>query len=66
MTNSLISTINLPLSKSYNMPLFIGFSRYFNADGQFDSPHGIAIDSSNNVCVSDTYNHRIQVFVLDP
>lgn len=48
------------------MPLFIGFSRYFNADGQFDSPHGIAIDSSNNLCVSDTYNHRIQVFVLDP
>jgi hypothetical protein len=25
-----------------------------SADGQFDSPHDIAIDSSNNIFVSDT------------
>ena len=30
--------------------------------GQFDSPSGIAIDSSDNVYVADTGNQRIQVF----
>ena len=31
-------------------------------DGQFDSPHGIALDSSGNVYVVDYYNNRIQKF----
>jgi DNA-binding beta-propeller fold protein YncE len=31
-------------------------------DGQFDNPHGIAVDSRGNVYVADAYNHRIQVF----
>lgn len=31
-------------------------------DGQFRFPYGIAMDSSNNVFVADTANHRIQVF----
>jgi tripartite motif-containing protein 71 len=31
--------------------------------GQFDGPHGIAIDSGNdNVYVTDMKNHRVQVF----
>ena len=31
--------------------------------GQFDGPHGIAIDSDNdNVYVTDMKNHRVQVF----
>ena len=34
-------------------------------DGQFDSPYGIAVDSSTgNVFVADTFNNRIQVFAL--
>ncbi len=32
------------------------------ADGQFEIPWGIAVDSSNNVFVADTANHRIQKF----
>jgi NHL repeat-containing protein len=30
--------------------------------GQFDTPHSIAIDRSNNVYVGDRGNHRVQVF----
>ncbi len=32
------------------------------ANGQFSYPYGIAVDSSNNVFVADTANHRIQKF----
>jgi hypothetical protein len=31
-------------------------------DGQFDSPSGVATDSSGNLYVADTSNHRIQKF----
>ena len=34
-------------------------------DGQFDTPAGIAVDSSGNVYVVDKYNHRIQKFTSD-
>jgi sugar lactone lactonase YvrE len=35
------------------------------AEGQFDLPHGIAVDKSGTVYVADTRNHRIQVFDAD-
>ena len=34
-------------------------------DGQFDSPIGIAVDSSGYIYVADMYNHRIQKFDSD-
>jgi len=38
---------------------------YGSGPGQFDSPLGIAVDASGNVYVTDTYNHRVQVFSND-
>ncbi|MDI6751320.1 MAG: SMP-30/gluconolactonase/LRE family protein [bacterium] len=35
------------------------------ANGQFDCPYGIAIDTEKNVYVVDTYNSRIQKFTSD-
>jgi len=32
------------------------------ADGQFKYPYGVAVDSSGNVYIADTYNSRIQKF----
>ena len=33
-----------------------------SGDGQFNYPYGVAVDSSGNVYVADTDNHRIQKF----
>ena len=35
------------------------------APGEFDQPHGLAIDSRNRLIVADRNNNRIQVFDLD-
>lgn len=44
--------------------LLTQFGSHGTGDGQFNSPHYIAVDSFNNLYVSDTYNHCIQVFAL--
>jgi tripartite motif-containing protein 71 len=36
-----------------------------SGDGQFIGPQWVAIDSSGNIYVADTYNHRIQKFNSD-
>jgi streptogramin lyase len=36
-----------------------------SANNQFDSPRGIAVDSSGKIYVADTYNDRIQIFNSD-
>jgi DNA-binding beta-propeller fold protein YncE len=36
-----------------------------SGDGQFNSPRGIAVDSSGNIYVADTGNHRVQKFGVE-
>lgn len=42
---------------------FVGkFGSLGNRPGQLEHPHYIAVSSTNRVIVSDSNNHRIQVF----
>ena len=43
---------------------FLKWGSNGNGPGQFQVPHGVAVDSSSNVFVADTGNHRIQQFKL--
>jgi sugar lactone lactonase YvrE len=38
---------------------------YGSGPGQFNMPQGVAVDVAGNVYVTDTYNHRVQVFTND-
>ncbi|XP_022801934.1 protein lin-41-like [Stylophora pistillata] len=41
------------------------FGTQGSQDGRFESPHGLLVDSSNNLLVCDFGNHRVQQFSLD-
>ena len=52
---TLIATWGFPTTTSDSLSSGKGF-------GQFNEAQGIAVDSSGNVYIADTWNHRIQVF----
>ena len=41
------------------------FGKQGNQDGQFKTPRGLLVDSSNNLLVCDIGNKRVQQFSLD-
>ena len=41
--------------------ILLEFGSLGSGDGQFDFPRGIAVDSSGNIYVTDTDNHRVQI-----
>jgi hypothetical protein len=41
------------------------WSKHGKADGEIDTPHGIALDSAGQVYVADRVNNRIQIFSPD-
>ena len=45
--------------------LLYKFGKQGNQDGQFNQPHLMHVDSSNNLLVSDFRNNRVQQFSLD-
>lgn len=44
------------------MPSSRSWGGYGAASGQFDRPHGVAVDASGRVFVADTQNQRVQIF----
>ncbi|HSB06956.1 MAG TPA: hypothetical protein VLK23_17405 [Thermodesulfobacteriota bacterium] len=47
-----------------NGNLITALGSHGNEEGQFSYPNGLAVDSSGNIYVADTYNQRIQKFSL--
>ena len=41
------------------------FGKKGNQDGQFGGPHGMLVDSNNNLLVCDSNNNRVQQFSID-
>ena len=56
----------LNLSSAECQPAFVlEWGGRGNANGQFNDPHGIVVDTNGNVIVADTRNNRIQIFDPD-
>ena len=58
----LIATLSLSLFILMVLILNTILPAAFAADGQFNTPFGVGIDSSSNVYVTDSGNDRIQKF----
>jgi NHL repeat-containing protein len=48
-----------------NGTLITQFGSLGMADGEFNTPLDVAIDSQDKIFVTDPFNHRIQVFALN-
>jgi len=54
------------LDRDARIKLSIGTKQQGDADGQFNSPQGLALDHHRGLLfVTDYYNHRVQVFSFD-
>src|SRR6476469_9753666 len=60
--SKLIATLVLSLFMLMVLILSTILPAALAADGQFNTPFGVAIDSSSNVYVADSGNNRIQKF----
>ena len=50
-------------SRDYNPVL--SFGEYGSSAGKFDSPWGVAVNERNEIAVTDSDNHRVQIFSSD-
>jgi len=46
---------------SHDGKMICKFGSEGSGDGQFNNPHGVAIDQEGHIIVADTRNHRVQV-----
>jgi len=56
------STANCIIKKDLNYKEVLRWGQYGEENGAFDQPTGLAIDSDGFIYVTDSGNHRIQVF----
>lgn len=49
----------------FNQPTAVAVGRRGCAPGEFQTPHGLAVDADENIYVSERMNHRVQVFSPD-
>ena len=52
----------LAFNRTGNFMFKLGTETAGTANGQFNNPYGIAVDTFGNIYVADTGNHRIQIF----
>ena len=52
----------LAFNRTGNFMFKLGTETAGTANGQFNNPYGIAVDTFGNIYVADTANHRIQIF----
>lgn len=65
LTDFDIVNANIHLRSDSYFSYLNSFGTHGTGPGEFDSPHGLAIGSSNNLYVVDRTNHRIQIFDSD-
>ena len=58
----LLLAIMTNIGFALSLSVILMFGTNGSDDGQFDRPRGIAVDSSGDIYVADTENHRIQKF----
>ena len=49
---------------SHPMHIRCKFGQMGHAPGMFNAPHGFCLGLNEEIIVADTYNHRIQVYIL--
>ena len=64
LTNGMQYTFRVSAVSDYTYAKTIGIG-VGTSNKQFNSPTGIAVDSSGKIYVADTFNHRVQIFNPD-
>ena len=51
--------------KSFQFKPVLSFGKYGSSVGMFSSPWGVAVNSKDEIAVTDCFNHRVQIFNRD-
>ena len=51
--------------RSFQFKPVLSFGKYGSSVGMFSSPRGVAVNSKDEIAVTDCFNHRVQIFNRD-